>query len=91
VKARNRRTIKAVFAAEGFSKWMTADFEGPFSSKSIFEILDITDQGNAERDIYEFHDTFRKNWQVTIDRTTQITVNVTGDIREKIMKLLLRC
>jgi hypothetical protein len=49
-KAMDRRTIKAVFAALGFSKWMTADFEGPVSPKSIFEILDITNQGNAKKD-----------------------------------------
>jgi hypothetical protein len=32
-------SISAVFAAEGFSKWMMADFEGPVSVRSIFEIL----------------------------------------------------
>jgi hypothetical protein len=43
------RTINAVFAAEGFSKWMIADFEGPVSVRSIFEILDITDQRIADK------------------------------------------
>jgi hypothetical protein len=48
MRARDRRTIKAVFAADSFSKWMMADFEGPVSSRSIFEMLGIIDQRNIE-------------------------------------------
>jgi hypothetical protein len=60
VRARDRRTIKAVFAAEGFSKWMMADFEGPVSSRSIFEILGIMNQRNIkQRKLRD--DTFHRN------------------------------
>jgi hypothetical protein len=61
LRARDRRTIKAVFAAEGFSKWMIADFEEPVSSRSIFEILGIIDQRNVEKRRLREHDTFRRN------------------------------
>lgn len=38
-EARSKHTIKAVFAAECFSKYITADFEGLVSSRSICVIL----------------------------------------------------
>jgi hypothetical protein len=85
----NRRTIKAVFAAEGFSKWIAADFEGLVSSRSIFKILDMCDQMNEETENRGGPRYLPQKLKSLSN--CQMNKDAISDIRKVVMKLLFCC